>query len=81
MGSISFINKVSSGGNIKPNIFMQETEPETKEGIWIQSNKNYEKIDVLDSYSETLEWKEPNNISPDILGDTTFMFSINNKIS
>ena len=64
----------------KPNIFMQETEPEAKEGIWIQSNKNYEKIDVLDSYSETLEWKEPNTISSDILGDTKFMFSINNKV-
>ena len=34
---------------LKPNIFMQETEPETKEGIWIQSNKNYEKINITTS--------------------------------
>lgn len=44
MGSISFINKASSGGSIKPNIFIQETEPETKEGIWVKANKKLDKV-------------------------------------
>lgn len=44
--SIKFIKKGSSGGatSTKLNIFMQETEPETKEGIWLQSINTYEKI-------------------------------------
>lgn len=50
MGSISFINKKDSdGGSLKPNIFMQETEPETKEGIWIQSNKDISKIETIEN--------------------------------
>lgn len=51
MGSISFINKASSGGSIKPNIFIQETEPEIKEGIWIKANKELNKINVVDEIS------------------------------
>lgn len=54
MGSISFINKGGSSGggsgsNIKPNIFMQDTEPETKEGIWIKSNKPVNKIKIVET--------------------------------
>ena len=37
------ILKTKSKSSSEPNVFMQQTEPETKEGIWIQSNKNYEK--------------------------------------
>lgn len=51
MGSISFINRGGSGGSIKPNIFMQESEPETKEGIWIKSNEVMNKIKVVESLS------------------------------
>ena len=48
---------------LKPNVFMQETEPETKEGIWIQANKNVEKIKAIESFvSGNGEW----NILPDI---------------
>lgn len=36
------------GGGSKLNVFMQETEPDTKEGIWLQSDNLYENI-VSDS--------------------------------
>lgn len=29
-----------------PNIFMQEEEPETKEGLWLQTDKEYDYIDI-----------------------------------
>lgn len=59
MGSISFINKGGSGGgsssNIKPNVFMQDTEPETKEGIWIKANKQFNKIYLAKNLSGDFE--------------------------
>lgn len=36
-------NKTASG-KVKLNIFMQETEPEIKNGIWLQSNKSFNKV-------------------------------------
>lgn len=33
---------------LKPNIFMQQTEPETKEGIWIQGNKTISNVEVVE---------------------------------
>lgn len=75
--SIKFLNKCND--SIKPNIFMQETEPEIKEGIWLQSNKTFEKISALDSYSDALQWKEANALSNEIYKNVDNMFSINNK--
>lgn len=37
------VNKTS--GSVKPNIFMQETEPEEKKGIWVKSSINYDIVD------------------------------------
>lgn len=34
---------------LKPNIFMQETEPEIKEGIWVKANKQVDKIEIVES--------------------------------
>lgn len=42
--SIKFINRKS-----KINIFMQEIEPELKEGIWIKSNKQIDKIEIVNN--------------------------------
>ena len=44
--NIQFLNRGKSGeeNNITPNIFMQEAEPETKEGIWLKANKPVDKI-------------------------------------
>lgn len=47
--SIKFLNKCND--SIKPNIFMQETEPEIKEGIWLQSNKEMNNIIIEDNMS------------------------------
>ena len=74
------ILKTKSKSSSEPNVFMQEIEPEVKEGIWLQSNKTYQKIDVLESYTDTLEWQEPNVISSNILNNTDYIFSINNKV-
>ena len=35
---------VAGSGGIGINIFAQETEPETKDGIWLQTNKTYENV-------------------------------------
>lgn len=49
-------------GNLQPrgfksNVFMQETEPETKEGIWLQGDKLVDKIEVVDNLlSADGEW-------------------------
>ena len=35
----------ASGGGVKPNIFIQEIEPEKKKGIWVKSSINYDIVD------------------------------------
>ena len=62
--SISFINKgKGNSDSLKPNIFVQETEPEIKDGIWFQTNNTFRKIQILDNYNETPEWLEPTLLS------------------
>ena len=34
----NIIRSIQSGGGAEPNIFIQEEEPETKEGLWIKSS-------------------------------------------
>ena len=52
------ILKTKTGTSIVPNIFMQETEPNIKEGIWIQSNKQVDNIEVVDKIlSNDGEWE------------------------
>lgn len=34
-----------ASGGVKPNVFVQETEPEKKKGIWVKSSINYDIID------------------------------------
>lgn len=46
---ISFLNKGSGGGSSKANIFIQNTEPETKEGIWFKKTAGtYDKLITAD---------------------------------
>ena len=63
--SIRFLNKGGSSVAIKPNIFMQETEPEIKEGIWLKKNGTYDGI-ILDTsiasgmkLIQTVNWTLP----------------------
>lgn len=61
--------KTKTGTSIVPNIFMQETEPNIKEGIWIQSNKQVDNIEVVDKIlSNDGEWETvlKNTIPTDI---------------
>lgn len=47
---ISFLNKGSGGGSSKANIFIQEAEPETKEGIWFKKTAGtYNKLITADT--------------------------------
>ena len=49
------IENISSGGGM--NIFMQETEPEVKEGIWLQKEGSFEKVVVTDVVSSEPYWE------------------------
>lgn len=56
MGSISFINKKgSSTGDVKLNVFVQETEPEIKEGIWVKTSKQANKVYITNTLSADFE--------------------------
>ena len=46
-------NKVLSSGGIKLNVFTQEDEPETKEGIWLQTSEKYDSVSL---------WERPTNL-------------------
>ena len=49
---IRFLNKGSGGGSSKANIFIQNTEPETKEGIWFKkASSSYDKLITADTIS------------------------------
>lgn len=51
---ISFLNKGSGGGSSKANVFIQDTEPETKEGIWFKKTAGtYNKLITADTISST----------------------------
>lgn len=60
----SLDNKASST-DIKPNIFMQETEPVKKEGIWFKSNKPVDHIIMDTNIIEGGNWDTINEY-PDI---------------
>ena len=46
------VRAIESGGGIGLNIFTQEIEPETKDGIWIQTKNQYESIEITsDEYN------------------------------
>lgn len=65
---ISFLNKGSGGGSSssKANIFIQDTEPETKEGIWFKKTAGtYDKLITADT------------ISRDMSASTNTVFSTN----
>ena len=45
------------GGSSKPNIFLQETEPNKKQGIWLKvADKEYEKVVAEDTVVEAPSW-------------------------
>ena len=78
------LSKVNINTNIvnKPNIFMQETEPETKEGIWLQANKQTDLIQIFKNINQVYgEWDTNINISiPFDLRDSCAITSLNNEI-
>ena len=50
-------SKASGGGGSEPNIFLQDIEPTTKQGIWLKkSNAEYEKVVAEDSVVEAPSW-------------------------
>lgn len=46
------------GGSAEPNIFIQETEPTKKDGIWIESDSTYSNVVVDDNINNVNEWDE-----------------------
>lgn len=66
--NIQFLNKKKSGGgenNITPNIFMQEAEPDTKEGIWFKADKPVDHIIMDTNIIESGNWDTINKY-PDL---------------
>lgn len=60
--SIRFLNnKSGSGGQTQLNIFMQETEPEIKKGIWLQKEKDFENIVFDTNVINNDKWDNINN--------------------
>lgn len=55
----------ASGSEVKPNIFMQETEPVKKEGIWFKSNKPVDHIIMDTNIIEGGNWDTINEY-PDL---------------
>ena len=57
---IQFLKK-GTGGRATPNIFLQEEEPATKEGIWLQaSGLSYDKIIADTSINAKETWEDEN---------------------
>ena len=46
----------ASGGEVKPNVFMQETEPTTKNGIWLKGNYQVDNIIADENVFAGEEW-------------------------
>lgn len=46
----------ASGGEVKPNVFMQETEPTTKDGIWLKGNYQVDNIIATKDVFAGEEW-------------------------
>lgn len=46
-------NKVLSSGGSTLNVFTQEEEPETKEGLWLQTSEQYDSVSLRDNPFET----------------------------
>jgi len=62
LSKVKIITDVGSGGS-NLNIFIQEEEPETKHGIWIQSSElNIDNIEILKSLGDiSIEWTNVKN--------------------
>lgn len=79
---ISFLNRGSGGGSSKANIFIQNTEPETKEGIWFKkTSSSYDKLITADTISsrinEALLTKTINNFydaNIPVIGNELYFF-------
>ncbi len=54
---IALENKIASGKNASLNVFVQEAEPSTKDGIWIKANKTLEHIIEDDDYYIENKWE------------------------
>lgn len=54
-----------ASGSAKPNIFVQENEPEIKEGIWLQANKQVDKI-IIDKNIVESNTKDTINVFPSL---------------
>lgn len=66
---------------LKPNVFMQETEPEVKEGIWIQSNNNVNKIKSVENLiTGEGEWADTYSNLPHNIWQSAAAVSIGNDI-
>ena len=66
------------------NVFTQETEPETKEGIWIQTANPHQSVSIAtteiveSSESETIEWKSNIDLPYDFKNGSAVVY--NNEI-
>lgn len=73
-------NKVLSSGGSSLNVFTQEEEPETKEGLWLQTNVQYDNVSISPIPTHTIWNSRPtmpfnymNGVGA-IVGDYLYLF-------
>lgn len=73
-------NKVLSSGGSTLNVFTQEDEPETKEGLWLQTNVQYDNVSIspiptltIHNARPTMPFNYMNGVGA-IVGDYLYLF-------
>ena len=74
------IRSISSGGNgVSLNIFTQLEEPEIKDGIWVKTNKQYERVVVNNQpLQQNGAWSSLGDLPCEFQNDTALVF--NNEV-
>lgn len=80
INQLSDILKTKTKSPATPDVFVQKEEPDVKNGVWLNSDKSFNKIDILTNYQETEEWQEAQKIS-DMSGiNVSNMLTCNNTV-
>ena len=82
--NIALIESGDESSALSLNVFTQETEPETKDGVWIQTTNSHQSVSITtteiveSSESETIEWEPNINLPYDFKNGSAVVY--NNEI-
>ena len=82
--NIALIKSGDESSALSLNVFTQETEPETKDGVWIQTTNSHQSVSITtteiveSSESETIEWEPNINLPYDFKNGSAVVY--NNEI-